>query len=67
MGIETKRKRRTLEDWHTVFTGKANHWEATDWCTRQFGQRWSVVRQQSWHMVSHFGVLKMKGNVCGLN
>jgi hypothetical protein len=44
MGIETKpRRRRTLEDWHTVITGKANHWQATDWCTEQFGKRWGVV------------------------
>lgn len=28
--------------YHTV-TGKVNHWEATDWCERQFGERWSVV------------------------
>ena len=44
MDIETKpRRRRTLEDWHTVITGKANHWQATDWCTQQLGRRWSVV------------------------
>jgi hypothetical protein len=43
MGIETKRKWRTPKDWHTVSTEKANHWRATDWCTKQFGQRWSVV------------------------
>ena len=50
MGIETNRKRRTPEDWHTVFTGKANHWKATDWCTKQFGKRWDVIdnRDGTW-------------------
>jgi hypothetical protein len=44
MDIEAKpRKRRTPEDWYTVITGKHNHWQATEWCTQQYGRRWSVV------------------------
>jgi hypothetical protein len=44
MDIETKpRRRRTPEDWYTVITSKENHWQATDWCTQQYGRRWSVV------------------------
>ena len=43
MGIETKRKRRTPEDWHAVITGNENHWQATQWCIEQYGKRWGVV------------------------
>ena len=37
------RRRRTIENWHSVITGKNDHWQAIDWCTKHFGQRWSVV------------------------
>lgn len=36
---------------HKLLLPKLTHqWEATDWCTQQFGQRWSIMdnRQGVW-------------------
>ncbi len=31
-------------------TYKTNHWEATEWCEKQFGPRWEAIgnRQGTW-------------------
>jgi len=34
-------------DWHLVLTKKANHWEATQWCTEQLGPRWDAINNRS--------------------
>jgi hypothetical protein len=50
MEIETKRKRKSINDWHIVITEKTNNWLATQWCIEQFGKRWDVIdnRDGTW-------------------
>ena len=43
MGIETKHKQKSINDWHIVITEKTNNWPATQWCIEQFGKRWDVI------------------------